>query len=70
MYVEILEGVSTILATRFSHLENLKPTFAFLEYPVVVDVVKDGCLVQKPIIIQIANIETELEDLQQGFAVK
>ena len=29
VYVESLEGVSTTFATRFSDLENLKPTYHF-----------------------------------------
>ena len=70
VYVEIMEGVSTNLATSFSDLENLKPTFAFLVNPFVVDVVKNGCTVQKPIVTQTANIEVELLDLQQDFAFK
>ena len=69
MYVESLEGVSTNFATRFSDLDNLKPTFAFLVNPFVVDVVKDGCPVQKPIVAQAANIEMEILDLLQDFAV-
>ena len=43
VYVEILVAVSTNFAARFSDLGNLKPTFAFLIDPFVVDVVKDGC---------------------------
>ena len=70
MNVENLEGVSTNSATRSSDLENLKPTFAFLVNPFVTDVVKDGCAVQKPTVTQSANIETELLDLQQDFALK
>ena len=31
---------------------------------------KDGCPAQKPIIIQMANIEAELLDLQQDIALK
>ena len=54
----------------FSDLENLKPTFVFLVNPFVVDVVKDGCPVQKPIVTQKANIKAELLDLQQEFALK
>ena len=38
--------------------------------PFVVDVVKDGCPVQKPIVTQTANIEAETLDLQQDFALK
>ena len=70
VYVESLDGVSANFATRFSDLENLKPTFAFLVNPFVVDVVKDGCPVQKPIVTQTANIEAETLDLQQDFALK
>ena len=33
MYDEILQGASTNLATRFSDLENIKPTCAFLVNP-------------------------------------
>ena len=69
VYIEGLEGVSTDFATRFSDLENLKPTFAFLVNPFVVDVVDDGCPVQKPIVTQTTNIEAELLDLQQDFAL-
>ena len=50
VYAESLEGVSTNFATRFSDLANLKPTFTFLVNPLVVDVVKDGCPVVKPIV--------------------
>ena len=58
-------------ATKFSDLENLKPSFAFFFVnPLVVDVVKNGCPVQKPIVTQTANIEAELLDLQQDFALK
>ena len=70
LYVESLEGASTNLATKFSDLENLKPTLSFLVNPFVVGVVKDGCAVQKPIATQTANIEAELLDLQQDLALK
>ena len=40
VYVESLEGVSTDFATRFSDLENLKPTFALLGNTFFVDLVK------------------------------
>ena len=57
MCVESLECVSTNFAKSFSDLENLRPPFPFWVKPFVVDVVKDGCSVQKPIITQTANIE-------------
>ena len=66
----MIGGVTTNFATRSTGLENLKPTFAFLVNPFVVDVVKDGCPVQKPIVTQTANIEAELLDMQQDFALK
>ena len=69
MYVKNLEGVSTDFV-KFSDLENLKPTFAFLVNPFVVNVVKGGCPVQKPIVTLTANIEAELLDLQQDFVLK
>ena len=50
VYAVSLEGVSTNLATRFSDVENLKHTFAFLANPFVVDVVKERCPVQKRIL--------------------
>ena len=65
-----LEGVLNDFATRFSDLKNLKSTLAFLVDPFLFDVVKDGCPVQKPIVTQTANIEAELLDLQQDFALK
>ena len=65
VYVESLEGVSTKFATMSSDLENLKPTFPFLVYPFVVDVVKDECPVQKLIVTQTAYVEAELLDLQK-----
>ena len=70
VYVDSMVGDSTNFATRFSDLENLKPTFAFLGNPFVVDAVKDGCPVQKPIATPTANIEAELLYLQQDFALK
>ena len=70
VYVESFVGVSTNFTTRFSDLLNLKPTFAFLLNPFVVDVVKDGCPVQKPHVAQTANIEAELLDLHQKFSLK
>ena len=70
MYVKSLECASTNFATRFSNLDNLKPTFAFLVNQFVVDVVKDGCPVQKHIATQTANIEAGLLDLQQHLALK
>ena len=70
VYVKSLEGVSTDFATRFSDLENLKPTFAFLVNPFVFDVLKNGCPVQKPIVTQTADTQAELLDLQQDFALK
>ena len=68
--VESLECVSTNFATTFSDLKNLGPTFAFLVSPFVVDVVKDGCPLQKPIVTQTTNIEAGLLDLQHEFAIK
>ena len=70
VYVESLQGASTYFATRFSDQENLKPTFVFLVNPFVVEVVKDECPVQKPVITQAANVEAGLLDLQQDFALK
>ena len=69
VHVESLAYVSSNFATRFSDLENLKPTFTFLVNLFIVDVVKDGCPVQKPIATQTAYIEAELLDLQQDFAL-
>ena len=63
-------GVSTNFAINFSYLENRRPTFAFFVNPFVVDVVKDGCPVKKPIAIQTANIKAELPYLQHDFALK
>ena len=70
MCVECLEIASTNFATRFSDIEKIKPTFAFLVNPFVVDVEKGGCPVHKPIVTQTANIEAGLLDLQQDFALK
>ena len=70
MYVESIEGVSTNLATMFSNLENQKTTLAFLVSQFVVDVVKDGCPVQKPIVTQTTNMEADLLDLKQDVALK
>ena len=70
LFVESLDGVSTNFATRFSDLESPKTTFAFLVSAFVVDVMNDSCQVQKLIIIHTANIEAELLDLQQDFALK
>ena len=67
VHAESLDGASTNFATRFTNLENLKPTFAFLINPFVVDVVKDGCTVGKPIVTQTANIEAEVQDLKQDL---
>ena len=70
LYAESLDGASTNFATWSSDLENLKPTFTFMFNPLVVDVVKDGYPFQKPIAKLAANIEAELLDLQQDFALK
>ena len=70
VYVESLEGASTNLVTRFSGLENLRPSLAFLVNPFVVDIVKDGCPVQKPIATQTANKKVEVLDLQQHVDIK
>ena len=49
--------VCVLRGWRLLQIIIIRPTFAFLVNPFVVDLVKDGCPVQKPIVTQTANIE-------------
>ena len=69
VYADCMEGVSTNYVTRYSDLENLKFTVAFLANPFVVDLVKNRYPARKPILTQTSTIEAYLLDLQQDFAL-
>jgi 17beta-estradiol 17-dehydrogenase/3beta-hydroxysteroid 3-dehydrogenase/mitotic-spindle organizing protein 1 len=69
-YVCTLHGVAEEINYRFSDLRALKPSFAFLEKPFLVDFMKNGCPMSQPIAVDSAAVELELLELQEDEALK
>ena len=48
------------LQARFDHFQDLKPCFAFLVNPFIVNVVSDGYPVRQPFVTNVSAVETKL----------
>ena len=46
----------------FDHFQELKPCFAFLVNPFIVNVVSDDCPVRQPFVTNLSAVETKLTD--------
>jgi hypothetical protein len=51
-------------------LRALKPSFAFLENPFIVNLMKNGCPISQPIAVDSAAVELELLELQEDEGLK
>jgi hypothetical protein len=69
-YVCKLRGLAEEINYRFSDLRELKPSFAFLENPFLVDIMKNGCPVSQPITVDSAAVELQLLEVQEDEALK
>jgi hypothetical protein len=69
-YVCKLHRLAEEINYRFSYLRALKPSFAVLENPFLVDVIKNGCPISQPIAVDSAVVELELLELQEDEALK
>jgi hypothetical protein len=70
-YLCKLRGLAKEINYRFSDLRALKPSFAFfLENPLLVDVMKNGCHISQPIAVDSAAVELELLELQEDEGLK
>jgi len=56
------------LQARFYCFEELKPCFAFLVNPFIVNVVSDGCSVCQPFVTNLSAVETKLTFSKKNFS--
>ena len=69
-YKSKLQDLLEDFQARFEDLQELKPCFAFLENPFIVNVVTDGCPVPQPLATNRSTIELELTEMQEDIALK
>lgn len=69
-YKDKLQGLLDNFLARFDDLQKLKPCFAFLVNPFMVDVVNDGCPILEPLVTESSAVEMELMELQEDLGLK
>jgi hypothetical protein len=69
-YVCKLRGLAEEIDYSLSDLRALEPSFAFLENPFLVDVMKNGCPISQPIAVDSAAVQLELLELQEDEGLK
>ncbi|CAI9736518.1 Hypothetical predicted protein [Octopus vulgaris] len=63
------QSTSNVLS-RFDDLQKLKPCFAIIVNPFMVDVVNDGCSILAPLAMESSAVEMELMELQEDLGLK
>ena len=69
-YKSKLQDLLEDFQARFEDLQELKPCFAFLENPFIVNVVAEGCPVPQPLATNRSTIELELTEMREDIALK